>query len=507
MKFVGVTSCPTGIAHTYMAAEALEQEAKAQGHSIVVETQGSAGTIPIDQSDIDNADGVIFAADLEVRNKERFAGKPTVDVGVKKAVHDAKGVMAQAISAVEHARANPQAVSAAPVATAASSAPSGGRAAPGVGSRIRQYLMTGVSYMIPFVAAGGILIALGFMIGGYEIALDPAQGGITVQMLIDDFQWGNNAYWGGLLFRIGAATFAFLLPVLSGYIAFAIADRPGIVPGFAGGAVAGLVGAGFLGALVTGFLGGFVALWIARWKVPKGVRGVMPVVVVPLLATLITAGLMFLVLGKPLAALLTALGDWLNSLSGGSAIVLGLILGLMMCFDLGGPLNKTAYVFATTGLAAAATSSGNAVQFQIMAAVMCSGMVPPLGLALATAVRGRLFTDAERENGKAAWLLGLSFIAEGAIPFAAAHPLVVIPSSMIGGGVTGALIMAFQSGVRAPHGGIWVLPLIEGWPLFLVALAIGTVITALLVIVLLSRRSARTIAADEAATEGAVVNA
>ncbi|MEP6981810.1 MAG: PTS fructose transporter subunit IIC, partial [Nakamurella sp.] len=369
--------------------------------------------------------------------------------------------------------------------------------APGLGSRIRQYLMTGVSYMIPFVAAGGILIALGFMIGGYEIALDPAAGGITNQMIVDNFQWGDYHYWGALLFRIGAATFAFLLPVLSGYIAFAIADRPGLVPGFAGGAVAGLVGAGFLGALVTGFLGGFIALWISRWKVPKGVRGVMPVVVTPLLATLATAAVMILVLGKPLAALLTALSDWLTGLSGGSAVLLGLILGLMMCFDLGGPLNKTAYVFATTGLAAAATGAENAVQFQIMAAVMGSGMVPPLGMALATTVRSKLFTPVERENGKAAWLLGLSFISEGAIPFAAAHPLIVIPSSMVGGGVTGALIMAFGSGVRAPHGGIWVTPLISSPLLFLLALIIGTLITAALVVLLMTNKQRKLIAADE----------
>ena len=496
MKFVGVSSCPTGIAHTYMAAEALEQEAKAQGHEMVVETQGSAGTIPLDPETIAAADGVIFAADLEVRDKERFAGKPTVDVGVKKGVHDAKGVIAQAVAAVEAARANPQAASVAAATPHPAARPT---AAPGVGSRIRQYLMTGVSYMIPFVAAGGILIALGFMIGGYEIALDPEAGGITNQMLVDNFQWGNIHYWGGLLFRIGAATFGFLVPVLAGFIAFGIADRPGLAPGFTGGAIAGVVGAGFLGGLVAGFLAGFLALWISRWKVPKGARGVMPVVVTPLIASLLTGALMILVLGKPLAALLTALSDWLTGLGGGSAILLGLILGLMMCFDLGGPLNKTAYVFATTGLASAATSSGNPVQFQIMAAVMGSGMVPPLGMALATAIRGKLFTPAERENGKAAWLLGASFISEGAIPFAAAHPLIVIPSSMVGGGVTGALIMAFQSGVRAPHGGIWVTPLISSPFLFLLALVIGTVITAGLVIVLMTNKQRKILAADEKA--------
>jgi fructose PTS system EIIBC or EIIC component len=500
MKFVGVSSCPTGIAHTYMAAEALEQEAKAQGHTIVVETQGSAGTIPIDQEDIDAADGVIFAADLEVRDKQRFAGKPTIDVGVKKAVHDAKGVLAQAIAAVEEARRNPQA------ATAAAAAPPPSRPAQqlGVGSRIRQYLMTGVSYMIPFVAAGGILIALGFMIGGYEIALSADRGGITGAMVATDFHWGDRRYWGALFLTIGGLTFGFLLAALSGYIAYAIADRPGIVPGFTGGAIAGLVGAGFLGALVTGFLAGFLALWISRWKVPKGVRGVMPVVVTPLLATLITGALMLLVLGRPLKWVLDELTKWLNSLTGANAIVLGLILGLMMCFDLGGPVNKTAYVFATTGLAVPAVTATDAIQFQIMAAVMAAGMVPPLGLALATAIRGRLFTPAERENGKAAWLLGASFISEGAIPFAAAHPLVVLPSSMVGGAVTGALTMSFGNNLRAPHGGVWVLPLVSSPLTYLLAIVVGSVITGFLVIVLMAQRQKKLLAADDALEAAAV---
>jgi PTS system fructose-specific IIC component len=499
MKFVGVSSCPTGIAHTYMAAEALEQEAKAQGHTIVVETQGSAGTIPIDQADIDAADGVIFAADLEVRDKERFAGKPVVDVGVKKAVHDAKGVLAQAIEAVEEARRNPQAV-AAPTGPP----PPGSRPKPpaaGVGSRIRQYLMTGVSYMIPFVAAGGILIALGFMIGGYEIALSADKGGIPFSKIATDFQWGDHRYWGALLFQIGALTFGFLLAALSGYIAFAIADRPGLVPGFLGGSVASLVGAGFLGALVTGFLAGFLALWIARWNVPKGVRGVMPVVIIPLLATLLTGAAMILILGRPLKWVLDKLGEWLTSLSGANAIVLGLILGLMMCFDLGGPVNKTAYVFATTGLAVPSVTATSAIQFQIMAAVMAAGMVPPLGMAVATTIRGHLFTPAERENGKAAWLLGASFISEGAIPFAAAHPLVVLPSSMVGGAVTGALVMAFGNNLRAPHGGIWVLPLVSSPITYLLAIIIGSVITGMVAIVLMAHRQKKVLEADLATAD------
>jgi PTS system fructose-specific IIC component len=501
MKFVGVTSCPTGIAHTYMAAEALEQEAKAQGHTMIVETQGSAGTIPIEQSDIDEADGVIFAADLEVRDKQRFAGKPTVDVGVKKAVHDAKGVMAEAIATVEAARANPEAAKAA--AASAAAAPPRQASPVGAGARIRQQLMTGVSYMIPFVAAGGILIALGFMIGGYEIALKPEDGGISQAMVATDFQWGDHRYWGALFLTIGQLTFAFLLAVLSGYIAWAIADRPGLVPGFTGGAVSALVGAGFIGALVTGFLAGYLALWISRWKVPKGVRGVMPVVIVPLLATLITGALMILVLGKPLKWVLDELTAWLNGLTGANTIILGIILGLMMCFDLGGPVNKTAYTFAVTGLAVPPVTAETAIQYQVMACVMAAGMVPPLALAFATAIRGKLFTEPERENGKAAWLLGASFISEGAIPFAAARPFIVIPSCMVGGAITGALVMAFGNNVRAPHGGIWVIALVSNPILWLLAIIAGFVVSGFLVVVLRQIQQRRD-PSVEAAMEAAV---
>lgn len=476
MKFVAVTSCPTGIAHTYMAAEALEQAGKAAGHEVTVETQGSAGTDPLDPEVIAAADGVIFAADLEVKDRGRFAGKPTVDVGVKKGVHDAPGVIAQAVEAVEN-RTGIEGAGAGAAAASGGGPTTKVDANAGVGTRVRQWLMTGVSYMIPFVAAGGILIALGFMLGGWEINQVP------VEDVINDFDIASATSWAALMFQTGQVAFGFLVAVLAGFIAYAIADRPGLVPGFVGGSVSVVVGAGFIGGLVSGFVAGFLALWISRWKVPKGMRGIMPVVVIPLLSTFVTGLLMFVVLGRPLAAAMDGLNGWLESMSGTNAVLLGLIMGAMMGVDLGGPVNKTAYTFAVAGLSTAGLTEG-ATQFRIMAAVMGAGMVAPLGMALATVVRKRLFTRAERENGKAAWLLGASFISEGAIPFAAADPLRVIASSIIGSATTGALIMAFGSDLRAPHGGIWVVGLISKPLLFVLAVAIGAVVTAAIVIVL-----------------------
>jgi PTS system fructose-specific IIC component len=356
-------------------------------------------------------------------------------------------------------------------------------------------LMTGVSYMIPFVAAGGLLIALSFLLGGYSIT-GPGQDIATQNSLFNlpdlrDAELGDAlfdspffAYLGAVLFTLGAAAFGFLVPALAGYIAYAIADRPGIAPGFVMGAIAGTINSGVLGGIVGGVLAGLVAHWIASWKVPATMRGLMPVVVIPLLATLISGAIMLIVLAKPLGSLMTALSDGLNSLSGGSAIILGVVLGLMMAFDMGGPLNKTAYTFATGGLTAAAVASGDAPELRIMAAVMLAGMVPPLALALATVVRPKLFTRAEQENGKAAWLLGASFITEGAIPFAAADPARVIPSIMAGSAVTGALSMAFGVTLAAPHGGIFVFFAVGHVLLFFLSLVIGVLVAATLVIVL-----------------------
>ena len=349
----------------------------------------------------------------------------------------------------------------------------------GTGTRIRQWLMTGVSYMIPFVAAGGILIALSFAIGGYDIVYVKSD-----EFLKAGFNILSAHDWAYVMFAVGAAAFGFLVPVLSGFIAYAIADRPGLAPGFVGGAIAGTVGAGFLGGLITGFLAGFIALWLSRWKVGSWFRPMMPVVVIPLIATFITGGLMLVLLGGPLKALMDALNTWLTGLTGASIIAVGIVLGLMMAFDMGGPVNKVAYTFAVTGLTAAgATAASDDPRFVVMAIVMAAGMTPPLGLALATVLRKNKFSNSEVQNGKAAWILGASFITEGAIPFAAADPLRVIPSIMLGSATTGALVAAFGCTLRAPHGGLWVFGLVGNWPMFLLAVAIGTVVTALLVIV------------------------
>ena len=501
MNLVGVTSCPTGIAHTYMAAEGLENAAKAAGHTMKVETQGSAGSTPLSAAEIAAADAVIFAHDLPVKDAGRFAGKPTIDVGVKKGISDGPALVAQAVALAEQWKADPSLAAAAAAAGPAASGGGGGLASKvdseaGLGTRVRQWLMTGVSYMIPFVAAGGILIALGFMLAqlaiGEQGAIEIVKYGLTAEgefNITQNFNVFSGTSWAALLFVIGAAAFGFLVPILSGFIAFAIADRPGLVPGIVGGSIAATMGAGFLGGLVTGIVGGLVARWISGWKVHKGVRGIMPVVVIPLLSTLITAGLFITLLGRPIVALTEALSDALSGLSGTSAILLGAILGAMMGFDLGGPVNKVAYAFATAGLAGAGAAS-DSPELKIMAAVMAAGMVAPLAMALATTVRPGLFSEPERENGKAAWLLGASFISEGAIPFAAADPIRIMASSVVGSAITGALAMAFSVGIRAPHGGIWVLPIMGSVSqvlLFLVALAIGVVVMASIVIFLKSR--------------------
>ncbi|MBB1246806.1 PTS transporter subunit EIIC, partial [Streptomyces durbertensis] len=469
-RVVAVTSCPTGIAHTYMAAEALENAAARAGIRLDVETQGSAGFRRLDPEVINNADGVILAHDVEVRDRARFGGKPTVDVGVKAAINRPDELLDEVRRKAERGETTEPSTGAVPM-------DAGSTAGEGFGSRLRRYLMTGISHMIPFVAAGGLLIALSFALGGYGITDAPS--------VIDSFSWLEKTSWAALFFQIGVAAFGFLVPVLAGYIAYGMADRPGLAPGFVGGAIALSVEAGFLGGLAAGLLAGSVVRLIQRVRIPDVLRGVMPVVVIPLVASAVVGLLMFVVVGKPIAAAQSGLTDWLAGLSGANAVLLGALLGLMMCTDLGGPVNKVAYAFATGGIAVAAPSEG---ALKVMAAVMAAGMVPPLAMALATVVRARLFTPAERENGKAAWVLGASFITEGAIPFAAADPLRVIPSAMAGGAVTGALSMAFGSTLRAPHGGAFVVPLIGGPLLYLVAIAAGTLVTTGLVVALKSAR-------------------
>ena len=483
---VAVTACPTGIAHTYMAADSLVAAAKKAGATLHVETQGSSGSTPLSPATIAEADAVIFATDVGVKDKHRFAGKPVVASGVKRAINEPDKMVAEALAAAaDPVAARVQGDAGAPTTAAA---PAGGV---GWGTRTRQILLTGVSYMIPFVAAGGLLIALGFLFGGYDIANTPAGepkplafgmnalgNHIAITNTLTNLPPGGlTQYLGAVLFTLGQLAFMFLVPALAGYIAFAIADRPGIAPGFTAGAVAVFVGGGFIGGIVGGLIAGFTALWISRIAAPRWLRGLMPVVIIPLVASLAVGLLMFMLLGRPLAAITSGLTNWLSGLSGTSVIILGVILGLMMCFDLGGPVNKAAYAFATAGLNVTDPAS-----LRIMAAVMAAGMVPPLAMALASTIRPGLFTEPERENGRAAWLLGASFISEGAIPFAAADPLRVIPSMMFGGAITGALIMAFDVTLKAPHGGIFVFFAIGNLLWFVISLVVGTVAGALAVI-------------------------
>ncbi|OWY81313.1 fructose-specific PTS transporter subunit EIIC [Rhodococcus sp. BUPNP1] len=483
---VAVTACPTGIAHTYMAADALSAAGERAGVTVRVETQGSSGSTPLPAEVIAGADAVIFATDVGVKGRERFAGKPVIASGVKRAINEPDTMVDEALRAATDPSA--RTVEGTPGAPAGESE-SGSDL--GWGTRLRQILLTGVSYMIPFVAAGGLLIALGFLLAGPDIT-DSAADIVLDNTLTNLPEGGLGAYLGAVLYQIGSLAFSFLVPALAGYIAFAIADRPGLAPGFTAGAVAVFVGAGFIGGLVGGIIAGFAALWVGRIPLPTWARGLMPVVIIPLLASLIVGGLMFLLLGRPLAAITTGLTDWLNGLSGGSAVLLGAILGLMMCFDLGGPVNKAAYAFAVAGLDVANTGS-----LEIMAAVMAAGMVPPLAMALSSLVRPRLYSTAERENGKAAWLLGASFISEGAIPFAAADPFRVIPSMMLGGAVTGGIVMATGVTLTAPHGGLFVLFAMDRVVWFLIALAAGTVVAALAVSIAKSITRPAREAADE----------
>lgn len=481
-RIVAVTSCATGIAHTFMAADALTAAGAKSGIDLVVEPQGSSGYQALPQSVIDAADAVIFANDVDVREEARFAGKPVVRTGVKSGIEQPNELIAQAV-AVAHDPNGPR--------VSATGTPTGSAPAQNVswGRNIQRILLTGVSYMIPFVAGGGLLIAISFLpfLGGYGIALAHGDSGVNnaVYTLQHYAIWnlppeGLGYYLGAIAFEIGGVSLGFLVPALAGYIAFAIADRPGIAPGFVAGAIAVFMNAGFLGGLIGGLLAGYAAWLIGRPAVPRWLRGLMPVVIIPLGASIIASGLMLLILGAPIAWLMTQLTSFLNGLTGAGAIALGIILGLMMCFDLGGPINKVAYAFAVAGLAQQTDAS-----FQIMAAVMIAGMVPPLGMALASTVLYRRgFTEVERENGAAAWLLGASFISEGAIPFAAADPLRVIPANLVGGAVAGGLAMAFSVESRAPHGGVFVFFAIDPIWGFLLALAAGTVVTALIVVAL-----------------------
>ena len=506
---VGVSSCPTGIAHTYMAAEALEQAGKERGVTVSIEGQGSGKIDWLDPALIKRADAVVFAHDLPVKGRDRFAGKPMVDVGVKAAVNDAGALIDQALAAMK----DPDAVR----------VPAGGEAADDAeeenvhwARRLQRSVMTGVSYMIPFVAAGGLLIALGFLFGGYDITktaqnivLGDRDNGILAASLWNLPDLTNEtyaaehalagsslaAYIGAVLYLLGSAGMSLLVPALAGYTSFGLAGRPGIAPGFIMGLAAVATGSGFIGGLLGGILAGYLAAWLAGLNAPRWLRSLMPVVIIPLLTTLVVGSVMYMLLGKPLASFMTWLTESLTAMANnGAGVLLGVIVGLMMCFDLGGPVNKAAYLFGTAGLAA-----GTQASYEIMAAVMAAGMVPPIALAMATTIRPKLFTDAERDNGRAAWLLGASFISEGAIPFAAADPLRIIPPAMVGGAVTGALSMAMHVRSRAPHGGLFVFFAIDNILGFVVSIIVGALITCVGVLALKQLAANKKAAAAEAA--------
>ena len=439
MKICAVTACPTGIAHTYMAAEALSDAVKKLGYEISVETRGSVGVEnELSKEDIKNADFIILACDTSVPT-ERFAGKKVLSVSVSEAIKNSNDLFERAKNASvqksnevkEELKSNNKQ------------------------NDFYKHLMNGVSFMIPFVVAGGIAIAFSFAFG------------------YDAFQTPNTlpAY---LMTIGGSGGFGLMVPILSGYIAYSIADRPGLAPGMIGGVVASSIGAGFLGGMASGFLAGYVVNFIKKTvKLPKSLQGIMPVLIIPVFGSLIVGLLFFYILGTPIAFINTTVANFLTGLSGGSAIVLGLLLGLMMAFDMGGPINKAAYAFGTATLVAGQGSA-------IMAAVMAGGMVPPLGIGLATLVFKKKFVEAELDAGKANLVLGASFITEGAIPFAAADPLHVMPAIMAGGALAGALSMAFGSTLAVPHGGIFVLFAVENLVGYVIAILAGSILTAVL---------------------------
>ncbi|WP_394649197.1 PTS fructose-like transporter subunit IIB [uncultured Deinococcus sp.] len=456
-NIVGITSCPTGIAHTFMAAEGLEGGAKSLGYNVKVETQGSVGAgNQLTAQDIAAADVVIIAADTNV-NLDRFQGKRVYQTGTKPAIKDGAAVVRTALDqATLYGAAATVAAPAAGGDYVAQAAAAKNAKNAGVPSAYK-HLMTGVSHMLPFVVAGGLLIALAFAFGGIR----PPEGS-----------------FGAALLQIGGGTGAFglFVPVLAGYIAYSIADRPGLAPGMIGGLLALGGGSGFLGGLIAGFLAGYVTRWLNQSiRLPRTLEGLKPTLLLPLLGTAITGLIMVYVVGKPVALALTAASNWLQGLGQTSAGALGAVIVAMMAFDMGGPINKAAYTFSTGLLT-------NQVYGPI-AAAMVAGMTPPLALFFATLIFKNRFTTDEREAGKAAGVLGISFITEGAIPFAARDPLRVIPSLMIGSAAAGAISMASGCLLRAPHGGIFVLLIpnaVTNLPMYIVSLVVGTAVSTLL---------------------------
>jgi len=451
-EILAVTACPTGIAHTYMAAESLEQKAAQMGLSFKVETDGSGGAKNLlTAEEIRRARCIIIAADRDVE-MERFDGKPVLRVKVADGIHRPEELLRQAVEGnapVYHGRGE------------GSRAPAERESA---GRRIYKHLMNGVSHMLPFVIGGGILIALAFLLDDYTI--DPAN-------------FGSNTPVAAFFKSVGDAAFGFMLPVLAGFIAMSIGDRPALAVGFVGGALANAGGSGFLGALLAGFLAGYLVLLLRRIfdRLPASLEGIKPVLLYPVLGILIIGAAIVWLVNPPVSALNEMISQGLTTMGESSRIVAGILLGGMMSIDMGGPINKAAYVFGTASLVNAA---GNAIASPFMAAVMAGGMVPPLAIALCTTFFPNRFTKKDRQSGLTNYIMGLSFITEGAIPFAAADPLRVIPACAVGSAVAGGLSMAFGCALRAPHGGLFVLSVVEHPLWYLGAVVVGAVVGALI---------------------------
>lgn len=451
---VAVTACPTGIAHTYMAAEAIEKKAKELGYQVKVETRGSGGAKNVLTDDeIAKAAGVIVACDTNVPT-DRFDGKKVIECQVSDGINKAEEL-------IKRIAAGDAPVFKASGKKEASHSSVGGKES--VGHQIYKHLMNGVSHMLPFVVGGGILIAIAFLIDGFSVDLNSLPADQRAN-------FGTITQAAAMFKGIGGTAFGFMLPILAGFIAMSIADRPGLAVGFVGGSIAANGTSGFLGALVAGFVAGYIVLLLKKVfsKLPESLDGMKPVLLYPLLGIFLVGVIMQFVVEPPIGALNTAINNGLNGLNGASAVVLGVLLGGMMSVDMGGPVNKAAYVFGTASIAA-----GN---YNIMAAVMIGGMVPPIAIALATIFFKNKFTAEERKAGPTNFIMGLSFITEGAIPFAASDPLHVLPACVVGSAVAGGLSMAFGCTLMAPHGGIFVVPTIGNTLMYLVALVIGSFI-------------------------------
>ena len=451
---VAVTACPTGIAHTYMAAEAIEKKAKELGYQVKVETRGSGGAKNVLTDDeIAKAAGVIVACDTNVPT-DRFDGKKVIECQVSDGINKAEEL-------IKRIAAGDAPVFKASGKKEASHSSVGGKES--VGRQIYKHLMNGVSHMLPFVVGGGILIAIAFLIDGFSVDLNSLPADQRAN-------FGTITQAAAMFKGIGGTAFGFMLPILAGFIAMSIADRPGLAVGFVGGSIAANGTSGFLGALVAGFVAGYIVLLLKKVfsKLPESLDGMKPVLLYPLLGIFLVGVIMQFVVEPPIGALNTAINNGLNGLNGASAVVLGVLLGGMMSVDMGGPVNKAAYVFGTASIAA-----GN---YNIMAAVMIGGMVPPIAIALATIFFKNKFTAEERKAGPTNFIMGLSFITEGAIPFAASDPLHVLPACVVGSAVAGGLSMAFGCTLMAPHGGIFVVPTIGNPLMYLVALVIGSFI-------------------------------